>query len=336
MSPPPAPPLSPPRTDADVCGLLADARRQLVANVPVSERREEAIAAAEGRRDVWDSGLSSIERWVCVTERFRRLSLELFLRHGFREWQRFGGRLDSDGRPSLGTGSTLAREILAEVIAGPGHFTYLDRTGWVRATLITGDTRRYGYWQGISLGGPHSGFLFSRLARRAAIGPWRSVLVPVGDGSSAFRTLNQTYDPVRTGYSPIRAEIFELASRIVPILWRAADEQRSDRIAVRLDQFAEDLWSFSPLGWPEDCRDQLISSLEVVAGLSIQSEYFYKSGWCKQIESSRPAVLQWRMKNSHLFKIQLSPEFRAFGLRWAATTVGPGRPAKVGSKFGDE
>lgn len=325
MSPPPAPPLSPPRTDADVPGLLADARRQLVANVPVSKRRQEAIAAAESRRDEWDSGLSSIERWVCVTDRFRRLSLELLHQHGFQEWQKFGGRLDSDGRPTLGASSTLAREILLEVIAGPGHFTYLDRTGWVRGTLIVSDTGRYGYWQGISLGGPHSGFLFSRTARRAAAGPWRSVLVPVGDGSSAFRTQNQTYDPVRTGYSPIRAEVFELASRIVPVLWHAADEQQSDRLVLKLDQFAEDLWSFSPLGWPDDCRDQLISSLEVVAGLSIQSEDFYKSGWCTQIESSRPALLQWRIKNRHVFKIQLSPEFRAFGQRWAATMAGPCR-----------
>ena len=323
MSPPPAPPLSPPRTDADVCGLLADARRRVAANGLVSESRRNEIAEAESRRDAWDSGLSSIERWICVTDRFRRLSLELLRQHGFQEWHRFGGRLDTDSRPTLGSVSTLAREILSEAIAGPGHFTYLDRTGWCRATFVVGDTGRYGHWQGMSLGGPHSGFVFSRLARRAAVGPWRSVLVPVGGGSSAFRTVNQTYDPVRTGYSPIRAEVFELASRIVPILWHAADKQQSDRIAVRSDQFAEDLWSFSPLGWPEDCLDQLVSSLEVVAGLSLQSEIFYKSGWCRQIESSRPAILQWRIKNRHLFKIHLSPEFRAFGQRWAAMMAGP-------------
>jgi hypothetical protein len=326
MHAPPVLPSAPPRTDAEVRELLMDVRRHVAADVLVSESRQEAIAAAESRRDAWDAGLGLIERWICVTDRFRRLSLELLLQHGFPEWRRYGGRLDTDGRPTLGSGSPLAREILAEVIAAPGHFTYLDRTGRVRATFVTGDTGRYGHWQGMSLGGLHSGFVFSRLARRAAVGPWRSVLVPAGDGSSAFRTVNQTYDPIRTGYSPKRAEAFELASRIVPVLWQAAEQQASERITLKLDQFADALWSFSPLGWPDDCLDQLISSLEVVVGLSIQSEKFFKSGWCKQIEDCRPAILQWRLKARHLFKIHLSPEFRAFGQRWAATMVGPSRP----------
>ena len=325
MSPPPAPPLSPPRTDAEVRELLAEVRRRVAANGLVSESRRNEIAEAESRRDAWDSGLSSIERWICVTDRFRRLSLELLRQHGFQEWHRFGGRLDTDSRPTLGSVSTLAREILSEAIAGPGHFTYLDRAGWARATFVVGDTGRYGHWQGMSLGGAHSGFLFSRTARRAAVGPLRSVLVPVGGGSSAFRAVNQTYDPVRTGYAPIRAEVFELAGRIVPVLWQAADQQASDRIALKLDQFADALWNFSPLGWPDSCRDQLMGGLEVVAGLSIQAEIFYKSGWCRQTESSRPAILQWRIKNRHLFKIHLSPEFRAFGQSWAAMMAGPSR-----------
>ncbi len=326
MYPPPDCSSAPPLTERDIHDLLADVRRQLLPDVLDNESRREAITEAEGRRDAWDSGLSAIARWICVTDRFQQLSREILLQHGFEEWRRFGGTLGTDGRPTFGSCSIPAREILAEVISGHGHFTYLDRTGWMRASYICHDTGRHGHWQGMSLGGPHSGFLFSRLARRAAIGPWQSVLVPVGDGSMAFRMANQSYDPIRTGYSPIRAEVFELASRIVPVLWQAAEQQASERIALKLDQFADTLWSFSPLGWPDDCLDLLIGGLELVAGLSIQSESFYKSGWCKQIESSRPAILQCRLKTRHLFKIQLAPEFRAFGQSWAAALGGPSGP----------
>jgi hypothetical protein len=317
---------TPPRTDSEERELMANVRRQISANVPTYESHREAVAEGERPRDAWDSGLSSIERWVCVTERFQRLSRALLLQYGFHEWQRYGGILGADDRPTLGKGSMLAREILAEVIAEPGCFSYLDRYGWVRAVFIIDDTGgQRGQWHGLSLGGPHSGFLFSRAARRAAPGPWRSVLVPVGGGSSAFRLAKQTYDPNRTGYASKRAEVFELASRLIPLLWQGAEQQESGRLTLEMDHFAHALWCYSPVGWPNDWRDLILGGLDVIAGLSIQSVNFYQCGWCTQITSSRPAILQWQLKARRTLKLQLSSEFCTFGECWAATTAGPSR-----------
>lgn len=316
----------PPRTDSQVREMLADVRRQVAANVPRYESHHEAIAEGERRRDAWDSGLSPIERWPSVTERFQRLARELLLQYGFHEWIRYGGRLGTDGRPTLGNGSMPALEILAEVVAEPGHFTYLDHSGLVRAVFIVGETaERLGQWHGLTLGGPYAGFVFSRAARRAAAGPWRSVLVPVGGGSSAFQLANQTYDPNRTGYASKRAEVFELASRLIPVLWQGAEQQESGRLTLDMDHFADALWCYSPVGWPNDWRDLVLGGLDIIAGLSIQSVNFYQCGWCTQITSSRPAILQWQLKARRPLKLQLSSEFCTFGECWAATMAGPSR-----------
>ncbi|MGE0535207.1 MAG: hypothetical protein AB7O68_09550 [Pirellulales bacterium] len=310
-------------------------RRQIAADVPRYNSHHEAIVEAERRRDAWESGLGPIERWVCITERFQRFSRELLLQHGFHEWMRFGGRLGNDGRPTLGKGSMPAREILTEVISQLGHFSYLDRYGWVRAVFITGDTGgQRGQWHGLSLGGPHSGFLFSRSARAAA-GPWRSVLVPAGGDSSAFRFVDRTYDSNRTGYAPKRGEVFELASRLVPLLWQAADQQNSGRVKLEVNHLAEILWSSSPMGWPNDCTNLIVGGLDIIAGLLLQSMTFYKCGWCPRVESSRPTILHWRAKVNRQLQVHLSREFREFGNSWAAMMAGRADRVTSGIAPGD-
>ncbi|MDZ4802164.1 MAG: hypothetical protein SGI92_28740 [Bryobacteraceae bacterium] len=315
--------------DSDVRDLLADARR--VDDDDPCEFDQQPLEEAESRRDAWDSGLSSIERWLCITERLQCLSREVLLTHGHQEWARFGGTKGIDGRPTFGRLSLPAVEILAEVAAEPGYFTYLDRTGWVRAVFITGEvTEGVAQWQGLSLGGAHAGFIFSRAARRAAAGPRRSVLVPVGGDSFAFRSADRAYDKARSTFAAKRAEVFELASRLAPLIWQAADRQQSLRLRLEMNDLPDALWCSSPLGWPSDWQDIVLGGLEEIAALSIQSVSLFKCGWHTRIVSSRPTILNWRLKARHELKLHLSPEFRQFGTRWDAMLAGPSRSYEVG------
>ena len=264
---------------------------------------------------------AGIEFWPDLDHIFRTKALSLIAQEGIGAFFLEAGKLSSDGRPTFGSPSRIALQIVAEIAEHFAGFHFVDVAGvpWYVAPE-EGRPGRPGCWRAVALGGEMLPYCLSDAVRTehlASVTEQLAVLRSPGQSTTAA-AYRERCSLARLHR---RLTLLSIAVDLLPALYGISTANRSGALQVRAVALAEVCWGGDSMFWPDDWAVTVFDAIAMLGGISARVLRLPKSGWCPQSLSHRPALTNVCWHGPEILSIRLAPPFLRFVGHWLAWDV---------------
>ncbi len=257
------------------------------------------------------SVFDQIDQWPDLGGVFCRRSLAILRQRGFQEWEFEGGVVGPDRRPTFGSPSRAARQIILELATRSIGFRYrLGELFWA-AALVGDHAGQPGHWRAIAVGLDIDVRLLCRPQRAACLAQLAARLAELEKPKLAA---GATDHEARAHLRRTRRRInrLDLAITLVPLLHRHVRQQKTHKLRLSCRKLAAEVWGRDRSTWSANWRCDLLYAVAALSAVQVETFILPKVGWCHRPISRQPAVSRAAWIDRRTLAVRIAPRFAEF------------------------